>query len=544
MQKEYFMEQLILDGVDIFNPLSKEKLQDIIDCFVEYFGEDKREIISQRLNDVTYLFLGRQAKKKSTRDSILEYYESKIHSMDRELNLQMGIYEDSQTHTLFEKKEYILNKNLYKEKPLNEFTETALLSLAISVSSKDIIKDFNYDHIAFLDYVFDNEHDKLIKKYNESRELWEREFYDKYYECIVSAQKILPIYEEKENKVNDLIKQSKQKEMDLVKEILKEKLGINFAEYKSDQEKIINFFENSKNIATVDKQLENLDVFIDIIEKNSEFVTEYDKSRRTQLFDFYSICKGKQYEKREAFVKEIIKSSEIRKEIIKIREQLKRDIEENCPYIVAAREQLKIKNIGDLQKEIDKIKNFVVDESILSGYVTKFYADRQIKQACVVPQRLQLTDDVLIHEMMHIATTDIKIIKEIKKGIMLSGRIGINRIFEEEKSFLGEVINEYLSQQVCEIARRRGVSVGRANNYSCYYTQGIAYVKPFLDKHIEDIKSGLIVGEHDFFDKYYGVDFEREEKKLQKVFGYKNLKEAESNLIRLQNQHNNYEQNL
>ena len=168
------MEQLILDGVDIFNPLSKEKLQDIIDCFVEYFGEDKREIISQRLNDVTYLFLGRQAKKKSTRDSILEYYESKIHSMDRELNLQMGIYEDSQTHTLFEKKEYILNKNLYKEKPLNEFTETALLSLAISVSSKDIIKDFNYDHIAFLDYVFDNEHDKLIKKYNESRELWER----------------------------------------------------------------------------------------------------------------------------------------------------------------------------------------------------------------------------------------------------------------------------------------------------------------------------------------------------------------------------------
>ena len=48
--------EIKINGVNIFNPL-EGKLDDIIECFVEFYGEKHREKITNNIKNAEYFFL-------------------------------------------------------------------------------------------------------------------------------------------------------------------------------------------------------------------------------------------------------------------------------------------------------------------------------------------------------------------------------------------------------------------------------------------------------------------------------------------------------
>ena len=124
------MEQVIIDGVDIFNPMSKKDLDLIIDSFVQYFGEDKRRVITKRLKNTLYLFTGSEDPygEICTQDRVGGYINDKIKSLQAEF---LGIdIEDGF------KPNYVPIKGKKKDIAALNFSTTCSQSSCVSIKSK------------------------------------------------------------------------------------------------------------------------------------------------------------------------------------------------------------------------------------------------------------------------------------------------------------------------------------------------------------------------------------------------------------------------
>ena len=61
--------EIRINGVNVFNPL-EGKLDDIIECFVEFYGEKHREKITHNLKNTDYFFLPKNFFKKFATPSL------------------------------------------------------------------------------------------------------------------------------------------------------------------------------------------------------------------------------------------------------------------------------------------------------------------------------------------------------------------------------------------------------------------------------------------------------------------------------------------
>ena len=506
------MEKLIIDGEDIFAPINDKNFKQIIDCFVEYFGEEYRGVIETRLNDATFLFLGEVRKANSTKDSIQRYSSNKLIKILQDFNKKHGVYEDSATNLLFNKE---ISKHIFSDRQslsLDDYEETALLSIAISVSNKDIIKDFNYNHIEFLDYVFKNEQDKLRAKFSAIQNDWEanyKEISDKYQKLNEVTSKI---YDLKEKKVRKIQEDTERAEEELVKKILKQ------------HNKQLN-----KSYLVKEEELKDYcDIYKDLIEKNPDFVTVYDKKKRMKLFAFLGIDKNKSYDEclKSEELRRIFEDESFKNAINKLREDEVENLFENCSYLKHAKEILE-KNGYDLKHDIGTkkaIRNFVIGNDFESGFVRfSVTKDLKIKPVCVLPQRLELTNETLIHEMSHIITSNVFLKKIDAFSFKVEGRIGTEEVGGIRYGFLNEILNEIVAQEVSELAKKHSLKIGGREERSCYYTKGIDIVKPFFDKNKEEIKNILIEDEKDYFSTNFKEDFKELDVLLQKRYGAENI---------------------
>ena len=70
------MAKINVLGTNIFNPV-ENKMQGIIDTFVEYYGEKYRDRITQKLNDAFYIF----AAQIHSDFSVYEGFNSSLESL-------------------------------------------------------------------------------------------------------------------------------------------------------------------------------------------------------------------------------------------------------------------------------------------------------------------------------------------------------------------------------------------------------------------------------------------------------------------------------
>jgi len=65
--------EIRINGVNVFNPL-EGKLDDIIECFVEFYGEKHREKITHNLKNTEYFFMPRN-RLEPLQDEFDKYFE-------------------------------------------------------------------------------------------------------------------------------------------------------------------------------------------------------------------------------------------------------------------------------------------------------------------------------------------------------------------------------------------------------------------------------------------------------------------------------------
>ena len=70
------MIEFKVDGVDIFNPI-KDKMPEVIEYLVKFYGEKYREQITSKLNNAHFLFLPKE-NIYSTRSIMTSYYEERF----------------------------------------------------------------------------------------------------------------------------------------------------------------------------------------------------------------------------------------------------------------------------------------------------------------------------------------------------------------------------------------------------------------------------------------------------------------------------------
>ena len=125
------MIKAVVDGVNIFNPV-ENKIDEIIDCFVDFYGEKYRDRITKRLKDAKYFFVPREGNFNIT-DRINSYYNNKIQELETELFFSFPLYEP--------RKYSIFNMNIARA--INERLLNGKLNISDYSILDDVIELFN-----------------------------------------------------------------------------------------------------------------------------------------------------------------------------------------------------------------------------------------------------------------------------------------------------------------------------------------------------------------------------------------------------------------
>jgi len=76
--------QIIVDNIDVLNPL-EGKMDVIIDCFAEVYGEKYRQKIKENLENIKCVFVPRELSHKPLSDVVSDYYKGKRHKIEQDL---------------------------------------------------------------------------------------------------------------------------------------------------------------------------------------------------------------------------------------------------------------------------------------------------------------------------------------------------------------------------------------------------------------------------------------------------------------------------
>ena len=87
-QREKMIDDTFEEIEDASNPL-KDKLPMIIEYFVDFYGEDNRERITQRLNDAIYVFVERGEK-----NSLAKFFKERRDEIALNFKIALELYSD------------------------------------------------------------------------------------------------------------------------------------------------------------------------------------------------------------------------------------------------------------------------------------------------------------------------------------------------------------------------------------------------------------------------------------------------------------------
>ena len=262
------MDKIIIDGTNILNPI-EGKMDKIIDAFVEYYGEEYRPRIEEKLKSAKIFFVGQNIENDKMKTSIEKYYNKKAD------NLEIEFWEE-----------------VLGEKGATKVKEKSLLRIADKLESLDIylpaiepptyfvefLKIFGYSfpsdlrktRLKEIEMLKDkNFREQILKKFKKFRVIWETKYRDRYNFII----------KERDDKIKQVYS-----ELEYI-DRLKENYSI----------QIVNLFD--KNVAgyVIDfdsmaqfKKNELYQTFNDLMARK-RFVTSYDKERFVKLFKSFLV---------------------------------------------------------------------------------------------------------------------------------------------------------------------------------------------------------------------------------------------------------------
>lgn len=500
------MDKFKINGVDIFDPLDKQTLDSIIECFIEYFGEEYREKISSKLHNATYLFLGSETPFYSTSNSVVDYYNEKLNEIISRFNIENGLHKDLAFNVFFDKKilKYVSKKGKLNKFKLSESQSDSLVEFIESILHCSCEKDFKGDKEKFLSTILSKQSKVISKNLKLCLKKWNKtckKDYNSIYKIGVRTRDKFGIVERKTKKIVD---EYTRKENKVIEDYIIQKTKINPSSISKK--------EMGKYV----------DIFKDIIEKPNDFVTGYDIKNRMELLTFLNLDKDRSYN--ECFKdKEIIDffiNDDISNKLKGLRIESKKQVLKTSDYIKIAAKKLKKNNVYNDSKLEDKIFDFVVNNQGISGmFETNVSSDNKVSNICFLRQNLDLCVDTLIHEMTHLVSSNTIIYKDSGNNLKQYRKVGFYEYgSKNEYSFLNEIINEYVSQEICKIVKQKNIRIGEKKSRECLYSKALPVVEPFFNQHEPEIKKGLMSDNFSYLQDKFGDNMEYLNRIIKKYY--------------------------
>ena len=528
--------EIRVDGVNIFNPL-EGKLDQIIDCMVEFYGEKYRVKIESKLKNTEFIFV----HKDDLKFDISSYFTSKKDDVAKEVfskfTDEYGRAEVLDYRTL----DLMLNfKDEVNYDNLNQLN-AVLRFLKVLKTKDDKLKDRGIfkDSENYSDEIFNEKNDTL--SLNEMKVFLEDannkaildEFLVKLTKEYVNGNR-----QQIENIENERLK-SDQKVQEIEKTILnaekeqKEKIkkfaNENLEEYIGDKFSQMKSYEK---YTLIDKYTELLN--FDFKDSTKiEFMSEWNKNEYIKFFKALGYNYGNSFEDYIKNIEQIdILNESVLEKFQKVKsEAVNQQMRQNPIFqdAVARIQNLDLKNGSfDGAQSLYKYMNLA---NYAGAYIQMDVSkkDNQLKTIMVCSSALKGSDHNIIHECGHIIEASVNydangkmqtasgfdlldMDDEVKDydGTNLSVSRGnsISRVGRKYEA-LNEIINDYFAEQVHQIMEKRGVQINlkkQKSGSTASYSYGLPLVGAFIDDYKDVIIDSRMSGDPYAFAKVIGME--------------------------------------
>ncbi len=496
------MEKIIIDGVNIFNPI-EGKLGKIIEYFVEFYGEEYRSRIENRLKNAIYIFSGRIDPNtlKAVKVQAQQYYNNKIKKYEfklfNKLNLPVERFFyirdynfDKVFKTILEYKKGNINVNDVEQDIANN-----IVNLAYAFGIVDCQKPMTEDNLyKTLNIILSKHLLKFFQSYKELKLLW----YDKYKKEVDSIKIQSKV-------ITDKIGKMESQGIESYLNYKKKKASIVLLLFSKIIKKGVNELIKDKNINLY------VNLYLDFIEKNEMFFTVKDKQNYIKLFKFLGFDFGNDFDKyinSKSLMKKLQDDS-----ILEVFDNLDdmfvfEQTHGNCYLDTVIKTLLKEGyNVLELNL-LDEVYSYVTKNNggFAWVYPLRKISDKQIYNICICDQFLNLDTSTLIHEMNHIVESDLIFNEEKYMGYKYGFcYVSKNRI-TKNSCMLDEIVNDYITEKIYSLFVRDGFEIGAKNPKSSLYSKFFNLMGDFIDDNLSLIIKCRLSSDPYAFEKAIGRD--------------------------------------
>ena len=512
--------QTIIDGVNVFNPL-EGKMQTIIDSFVEFYGEEYREKITNNFNDTEFFFVPRVSAKSlglGFTEKFKQYFKDRKNHLAKDVLLKACGQEG---------KDIEFSSDIFVLEFIDEYKDfkdngEELSSLAFCVINDILTVVLGKGEIL--------SHEEIMKVLNgESKDLQLAQVLDEFLTIVES--------EEYKDKINALDKEEKrvcsqfescavaEKEINGKYDQIRKELLTKFIEKHTNKS-----IEELSEFTDFDTLLSFLQMTVQDFDDPTK-LSDWDKDNFIEMFNTLGIEIEGDF---DSYLKNPIVSSMVND--LDIKEEIKK-VEKDCliealnvnPYMQEVVERINDLNLTDGISCISDIYKYMLNDMGNTGAycIGKLQDGCKIKQICVAPWSISCRDSTLIHEMNHLADKtyneeDVKrwcekYGKESKK--LQSWDQLLEEVEYEEESDVAwadgelfyEVINDDLALLILKILHNKGIKINLMVNDNeksiASYAMANMMIGKFISDNLEKIKTGTMCDDEEITSKIFDNKF-------------------------------------
>ena len=474
-----------VQGIDIFNPLSG-KLRKVTNAFVEYYGEEYRDIISERLIDSRVLFLhkydGEDISKK-----IENYLTENISKWENEIFETFPYYNDKQSTRLSVRKLIELNERIKKQK-LTSIDYFLIENVYETFGLKNYVnppRSMDEHSIRQWFKLSKNKH-AITEALDKIEFMWNSGYKHKENEILQDINNIPVEVFRIEQKLRRIARICKNKQKDLVYDYVKEISSRSITENEALTVKNAYY-----SLLTKGKEAFLRERTISAI--NDQYIT---------LFNVLGYDLGsdiKKYKECDELL-DIVFDEDLIDEFNKISNSLiKARVEADGYYKEGEKilDELKINGDVNLYKSV--LYSYLYNSGMVVAVATDYVDTLCHKHHKLIfcEDALTCDDETLFHELNHAIesglTSRTKDACYAKCGFVKS-KVPLENDEESKREILkyqmlNEIINDYFSLEVAKIARKNDVKIC-LNDYSNPSTYSKAF--PLFGKFIENNKNIIV----------------------------------------------------
>lgn len=477
---------------EIFNPV-KGREQELIEVFVEFYGEKWRDKITQRINNTTFLSLNKQPVER-----IEKYFNLQLTRIEKEYADEVGFvkqnYITNPQQLGYVNQELSVIKLSFEEgneehyqanfMPVEDFVK------ALGIDYGDSIKEFLKD---------DKNYNLIQNKIAQCINIWNEKYLDQCQSLQQNYNNLVEPLQEDKTRFDSIVNNYKAD--------IKECIG----NYMSDK---ISLDKNSWEFIHCTELLNKIICLGQNKLQDELSVSDHAKKEYIKLFKTLGFDYGDDYDKyiNDAELMEIVFNPKLIKKLDQRALQHRVDKMQNNKTFMQTFELVKTLDTRDGNFDImESVYTYLFNDSCHASAFCQQYIDSngEIKNICVCPLGVAMCDATLIHELGHAIQCDI--IQDMEDSIVVKSGFDTIEYKPVKKDFdidefatqeytdeeehvnrpyeiLNEVWHDYMMRVLTLKMNDKGISFGKSEGFVSGYVHGYRMMSNFIHQNPTLIK--------------------------------------------------------